>query len=56
MIAITKSQRDYLEKKGCTFGDELHKTHSRYKHYYAIESKKVKSLLMQYEDEIRSQN
>ena len=56
MIFITKKQRDYLEKNGCTFGEELHKTHSRYKHYFAVESRKVKSLLEQYENEIKAKN
>jgi len=56
MISITKKQREYLEKHGCVFGEELHATHSRYKHYFAVESGKVKSLLKQYESEIKSKN
>ena len=56
MINITKAQRQYLENNGCVFGEEIHATHSRYKHYYAVETGKVKSLLKKYESEIRSKN
>jgi len=54
MIKITRNQRDYLEKKGCRFPDDLHHTYSKHKTYYATESPKVKSLLKQYEEEVKS--
>lgn len=54
MISITKQQRDYLEKNGCLWGDDLHRTYSKNKSYYATENKKVKTLLKQYEEEIKS--
>ena len=56
MISITNKQKDYLENNGCIWGDDLHRTHSKYKKYFATESGKVKSLLRQYESEIRSKN
>ena len=49
MISITKSQRDYLEAKGCLWEEDLHRSHSKYKKYYATENPKVKALLKQYE-------
>jgi hypothetical protein len=56
MISITRKQRDYLEKNGCIFGEDIHGTHSRVRHYFAVESTKVKSLLKQYEEEIKPKN
>ena len=53
MIAITRQQKDYLEAKGCLWEEDLHRSHSKYKKYYATENKKVKTLLRQYELEIR---
>ena len=52
MISITKKQRDYLEANGCVFGEDLHRTYSKNKSYYATENRKVKSLLKQYEEEM----
>lgn len=49
MFTITKQQRDYLEKNGCTFPEDLHKNHGKYNSYYATESPKVKALLKQYD-------
>ena len=54
MISITKHQRDYLEANGCIWGDDLHRTYSSRKHYYATENNKVKTLLKKYEEEIKS--
>ena len=56
MFSITKKQKNYLEKNGCIWGEDLHRTHSKYKRYFATESGKVKSLLKKYESEIRSKN
>ena len=54
MISITKHQRDYLEKNGCVFPDDLHRTYGKHKSWYATENKKVKTLLKQYEEEVKS--
>ena len=54
MISITKQQRDYLEANGCCFPDDLHRTYGKHKSYYATENQKVKTLLKQYEEEIKS--
>jgi hypothetical protein len=54
MISITTQQKDFLEQNGCTWGEDLHRTHSKYKKYFATESAKVKSLLKMYESDIRS--
>lgn len=54
MIKITKNQRDYLEDNGCVFSDDLHRTYGKHKTYYATESPKVKTLLKQYEEEVKS--
>ena len=35
MLLISKEERDYLEKQGCVWGDELHRTRSNKKTYYA---------------------
>lgn len=48
MIKISKRERDYLEKNGCKWGTDLHKTYSDGKTYYASETKKVKELLTKY--------
>ena len=56
MISITKSQKDYLEQNGCEFGEDLHTTHSHHHHYYATESGKIKTLLKNYERELKSKN
>ena len=56
MISITKNQRDYLEENGCLFGEDIHGTHSRFRHYFAVESKKVKSLLKQYDNDVKPKN
>lgn len=54
MIKITKNQRDYLEANGCLWKEDLHRTYSKSKTYYATESPKVKALLKQYEEEVKS--
>jgi hypothetical protein len=56
MISISKKERAYLENHGCVVGEDIHVTHSRFKHSFAVENGKVKSLLKQYESEIRSKN
>ena len=48
MIKISKEERDYLEKNGCAFPDDLHHTYGKNKTYYATESKKVKDLLTKF--------
>lgn len=53
MIKITKNQRDYLEANGCVWKEDLHRTYSKSKTYYATESPKVKALLKQYEEEVK---
>ena len=45
MLLISREERDYLEKQGCVWGDELHRTRSNKKTYYATETPKVKRLL-----------
>ena len=49
MLRISKEERDYLEKNGCSFPDDLHKTvgKGKRKTYYATENSKVKKLLEQ---------
>ena len=56
MLKISKEERDYLESNGCVFPDDLHKTvgKGKRKTYYATESPKVKALLKQYEEEVKS--
>lgn len=49
MISITKQQRDYLEAHGCLWEEDLHRTHTKHKTYFATENPKVKALLKQYE-------
>ena len=56
MFTITKQQRDYLEANGCVWPDDLHRTHSKYKRYYATENPEVKALLKQYEKDRRRFN
>ena len=47
MLKISKEERDYLEKNGCSFPEDLHKTvgKGKRKTYYATENNKVKNLL-----------
>lgn len=52
MIKIDKKLRDYLEKEGCKFGEELHRTYGRNKTYYATESSKVMKLIEKYNKSI----
>ena len=49
MLRISKEERDYLEKNGCSFPEDLHKTvgKGKRKTYYATENSKVKRLLEQ---------
>ena len=54
MIKITKNERNYLEQNGCKFGEDLHRTYSKHKTYYATESKEVLNLLNKYNKMIRS--
>lgn len=54
MIKITKNQRDYLEENGCCFPNDLHRTYGKHKSWYATENKKVKMLLEQYEEKVKS--
>lgn len=50
LVAINDSERNYLEKNGCKFPNDLHKTvaSGKKKTIYATESKKVLDLLAQY--------
>ena len=48
MLKISKEERDYLERHGCCFPDDIHKTVGKHKTYYATENTKVKRLLEQY--------
>lgn len=47
MIKIDKKLMEYLEKEGCKFGEDLHRTYGKGKNktYYATESSKVKNLI-----------
>jgi hypothetical protein len=49
MVKISKEERDYLERNGCVFPDDLHRTvgKGKRKTYYATENYKVKQLLAQ---------
>ena len=47
MLKISKEERDYLEKNGCIWGEDLHRTRRNTKTYYATENAKVKQLLNQ---------
>ena len=52
MIKITKSEKDYLLSMGCKWHDEI-MTSYKHRHYYAVESYRVLSMLRKYrEDQI----
>lgn len=40
MIEISKSERNYLEKNGCKFNVDIHKSHSKHPKMYLVESEK----------------
>lgn len=50
LFRITDAERNYLEKNGCKFPNDLHKTvaSGKKKTIYATESEKVLNLLDQY--------
>ena len=41
MIAITRNERNYLEKKGHRFGKEIFSTHNKHKKYYAVQTPRI---------------
>ena len=45
MVKISKQERDYLESKGFSFGEFLHRTYGKNKTYYATESKNLMKVL-----------
>ncbi len=48
MIQITKAEAMYLQDKGFAFGETLHSTHSRWKHYYLTPTAKAMRVLNNY--------
>lgn len=38
LVQITKLERKELLKKGCRIADDIHKTYTRYPHYFLTES------------------
>lgn len=50
MIKISKNQKDYLLANGCIWHEDITAPVTR-RHYYAIESLKVKNLLKKYKEE-----
>lgn len=52
MIKITKNEKNYLLSEGCKLHDEIIVSY-KHRHYYAVESYKVLSMLRKYrEDQI----
>lgn len=49
MIKISKNQKDFLLANGCQWHEDITAPYTR-RHYYAIESNKVKNLLKQYKE------
>lgn len=47
MIKITKDEKDYLLSQGCEWHEDITASTTR-RHYYAVESRKVKGLLLEY--------
>lgn len=50
MIIISKNERNYLEKHGCKFGKDIHRTYSKHHKYYMVESARNLKLLKEYAD------
>lgn len=48
IIKISKDERFYLESKGFVMGRDITRTHSRYKHYFAVEADKLITCLDKY--------
>jgi hypothetical protein len=49
MIKISKNQKEYLLSRGCKWHKEIMVPYT-HRHYYAIESNKVKRLLNEYKE------
>jgi len=47
MIKITKDEKNYLLSQGCKWHEDITASTTR-RHYYAVESFKVKDLLLKY--------
>lgn len=56
MFEISRNQRFYLEKNGCIFGRDLHRTvgKGKKKSYYATENDRVKMLIKKYNNEVKT--
>ena len=50
MIKIDKETRNSLEKHGCKFGNDLHRTYGKHKTYYATTSPKVMKLIEEFQN------
>lgn len=48
LIRINKEEVNMLLSKGFKFGSDIHKTYTRYPHYYATEGVKVLGALNKY--------
>lgn len=48
MVKINKKEMNMLLDKGFVFGADIHKTHTRYPHYYATEGSRVMKALNEY--------
>ena len=49
MIKISKNEKEYLLANGCRWHTDITAPYTR-RHYYAIESNKVKKLLRKYKE------
>jgi hypothetical protein len=49
MIKISKNQKDFLLSRGCRWHKDITAPYT-HKHYYAIESNKIKNLLKEYKN------
>lgn len=48
MINITKAEMEYMQTKGCKFGEQLHHSWSRHHKYYLTEAPKLLNTLNNY--------
>ncbi len=47
LIKISKREKEVLLTKGCVFHKDIHKTYTRYPHYYLTESARNLKLIYQ---------
>lgn len=54
MIRISKKEVEYLLKNGCSFGNEIHVTHSRWRHYFLTEGTRCMTILNNYRESLKN--